>query len=269
MKHGILALFITARHHLKTILLALSVFSCFGSISQAAELDADVIINLDHSYAPYMYGEVDYPLGLYTVLIQATLQKMESKAKIQVVPWKRAVHMVESGQAGIGGLYMNDLRQKKYDFSRPIYTENLVIFTKQERKFPFKNIDDLKGKLVGLNLGWSYGSEIDTARAKGLFRVHEVRDNNHGLLMLSNARLDAIVIDKLSAAMILSKSNHAKELQQLPTPAAINHTYIAFHKSSKMKPFLDRFDNAFILLKKDGSFARIVNRFIQQKPPSS
>ncbi|MTI10753.1 substrate-binding periplasmic protein [Curvivirga aplysinae] len=257
-------LFAIRIHNLVSILSFLYFSYTFMSLA-CAKSDPEIVY-IDNSYAPYMYGEVDYPLGLYKDLIQASFNRMESNIKIKAVPWKRAIKEVQKGRAGIAGLYKTKSRLKKHDFSIPIHSEKLFIYTTIKNTFTFNTMEDLRGKNVGLNLGWSYGDKIEFARKTRLFRIFEVRDNKHGLLMLSRGRVEAVFIDRLSATMILSTSIFNDQIISLPTPVTVNPAFLAFSKSSKMRGFLDQFNKTFIELKLEGKIDDIINSYLNQSP---
>lgn len=130
-------------------------------LSNAYGHDTAFPIFVDNSYPPYMYeAEDDSVAGLYAALLKEIIKDIESDSKLIAVPWKRALLYGSSGMGAIGGAYKNDKRSELYDFSKPIYTEKMVVFVNKEKQFEFNGLDDLAGKIIGVNRGWSYGQNL-------------------------------------------------------------------------------------------------------------
>jgi len=120
--------------------------------AQAAE---PVKIAVDSANPPFMYAEDNKAVGLYPVLLNAVFAKMGMTTEIEAYPWKRTLSMGEKGAAAIGGIYKNEERLKIYDYSDPIFSEKLLIYVNKDASFPFSGVSDLKGKRIGVILGWS------------------------------------------------------------------------------------------------------------------
>lgn len=241
------------------IFMALFLGLFIASPIQSAEAET---ISIDDAYPPYMYSKNKMPKGFYSDIINAVFERMGDAVQINAMPWKRAVFQIDIAAAGLGGLYKTDKRLAKYDYSDAIYEETLVVYTQKNKSFLYTNLDDLNDRLIGVNTGWSYGNAFDKARALHKFKVQEVKTNLQNLKMLAVGRLDAVVIDSLSADLIVKKDQMGSQLVKLETPVTINGAFLAFHKSADKKDLLKRFNKALHTMKSDGSYDQIVKAFV-------
>lgn len=239
-------------------------FGLFFSLFVSAPIYAaePLIIGMDNSYPPYMQGNSNIAEGLYPDLIQAVFKRMGMDVNVKALPWKRAVSGIDKGEIGLGGLYKNDERLKKYDFSDAIYEETLVIYFNKQKPFRFESLKDLDGHVIGINSGWSYGGDFDKARADGKFKVKELKTNTQNLKMLAAGRVDAVIIDSLSSDLIVRENKLGQTVDKLPTSVTVNGAFIAFHKNARMQPLLKRFNETLSEMKTDGGYQNIIENFI-------
>ena len=245
------------------IIFALFILGLFSNAY--GEGDSELTIFVDNSYPPYMYKvkgtEAD---GLYPRLLEETIKQTGHKVEIKAYPWARALLNGDSGIGAVGGAYKNDDRLKTYDFSIPLYQEKLVIFVNKNNKFEFNSIEDLKGKVIGVNRGWSYGQVFDKARANKLFKVNIRSNPNANFKMLALGRIDCLILDQLSGESYIRLLGINDQITSLPNAFSINNGYLIIPKKLKMEKFLNEFNVALDKLKKDGTYNNLLQNFIQE-----
>ena len=171
------------------------------------------VIALDAAYPPYMYESKGEAKGLYARLLDEVFQKMKVDVKLVPKPWARVMRLAKKGKWGVGGIYKNSERMKVFDYSHPIYQEELLLFVKNPSLIEFNSLKDLKGKTLALMRGWSYGTEFDKERNKKSFRVIETSHGEQSFTLLLKGRVDGVVMDGVSAKMILEKNLRLKDLK--------------------------------------------------------
>ena len=182
---------------------------------------------------------------------------MNVPAKFEAKPWKRALSEMDEGKGGVGGIYKNDERAQKYDFSEPILTENTAVYFNKGKPIDFKAVADLYGKRVGVIRGWSYGDAFDAARKDGKISVEEVPNDKANFLKLADGRLDAVLaIEEAGKSIIASEKLTA--IDQGKTFLASNKAHLAFNKSSKQVELLASFSKVIAGMRQDGSLDKIV-----------
>lgn len=214
-----------------------------------------VAINIDAANPPFMFAKDNKPAGIYPAIIQAAFKHMNTPVAIATEPWKRAIEEIDNGKAGIGGVYKNSEREKKYDFSAQIFTEKIVVYFNKTAPVAFSKVADLKGKKVGVIRGWSYGDDFDEARKAGVLTAEEGDSDEATFRKLDVGHLDAVVAVNESGNGLLSKY---KNIASAATPLSQNGTFIAFAKTANMKDVLKSFDQAIKDMQKSGEFKTIV-----------
>lgn len=229
----------------------------------AAASDQAVNVAVDAAYPPYMFGKTPAQ-GLYPEIIRAAFSVSGIRVTVTGYPWKRALGLGREGKAAVGGIYQNLTRMAVYDYSDPIYRETLRVCVKTGHAFPFKGVVDLSGKRVGINRGWSYGEVFDSARRSGLFVAEEATDNQANLTKLILGRVDCVIVDELSLLQIVKRMGWTDQVETLDLPAVVNSVHLVFAKHSAKTDLLERFNQGLVRIKENGTYARIVNRMIDE-----
>jgi len=242
----------------KILCLFLSIiFVCFNSYSSET-------IGIDSAYPPYMHGSKHVAKGLYVQLLKNIFQKMNVGVVLEAKPWKRIMKKAKIGKWGVGGIYKNSERVKIFDYSEPIYHEKLVLFINKSSNLKFNSLEDLRGKKLGVMRGWSYGESFDKARKSKVFSVMETNKGKQSFALLLKNKVDGVVMDGISAKIILEKNNWAGKVKEETTPVARNAAYIVFLKSMKKSGVINKFNNALAKMRKDGSYDKIISSFVKE-----
>ncbi|MBS1156995.1 MAG: ABC-type amino acid transport/signal transduction system, periplasmic component/domain [Proteobacteria bacterium] len=224
-------------------------------ISCSAFSADNIVINFDSANPPFMYEREGKAAGIYPALVTAAFKRMRVGVTLQPRPWVRALRELDEGLAGVGGIYRNAERERKYDFSQPIFVEKLLVYFNKSRPVNFNTVDDLKGLHIGVVRGWSYGERFDLARRAGQFTAEETPSDEQNFSKLERARLDAVLaVAEAGAAQMVTRSN----IQAAPAPLALNVTFLTFAKSARKQALLKQFDLALKAMHADGEFERIV-----------
>lgn len=216
-----------------------------------------IVVDVDAENPPFMSSRAGYAVGLYPAVIRAALGRCYDNVRVQAKPWKRAFVEIDKGQAGVGGLYKNAERLAKYDFSDPIYVENIAVYYRQVRPLEFRSVSDLHGKTVGVLRGWSYGDAFDAARRNGAIATEEVSSDRSNFLKLMDGRLDAVLAIEESGKTTLATPG-VRGIDQASVYLASFPVHLAFNKAAGKGDLLACFNKALAEMKRDESFDRIV-----------
>jgi polar amino acid transport system substrate-binding protein len=209
-----------------------------------------VRIEVDDGNPPFMYARGGKAAGLYPALLRAVFDTMHVPLALDAKPWRRALTELDAGTVGVGGIYKTEERARKYDYSEPLFVEQIVVCDNRRKPVGFKALPDLYGKRIGLLNGWSYGDTFDQVRKAGRLIGEEVRTDALNFAKLQLGRLDAVLIIKEAAAVLLEDGNYP-EVQCAAEPLVQNPTYLAFHKNAHRQELLQAFDKALRALRGD------------------
>lgn len=227
-----------------------------AALSTVHAADA-ILVNVDAENPPFMFAQGGKAAGVYPAVVTAVFARLNIPVSIEAKPWKRALAEIDEAKAGVGGIYKNDERAAKYDFSEPILTENTAVYFNKAHPIDFKTVADLAGKKVGVIRGWSYGDAFDAARKEGKIAVEEVPNDKSNLLKLAEARLDAVLAIEEAGKSIIT-AEKISSIEQAKVFLASNKAHLAFNKSAKQTELLAKFSKAITEMKQDGSLDKVV-----------
>ncbi len=228
-------------------------FACLLSLSSAWAQADELVIYGDDNYRPVIYlDEQGQPAGLLVKVVENYQEVSGEKLKLKLYPWKRAYVSAEQGRGGVIGVSKTDARLQLFDYSAPIYDDNINIVVRKGHEFPFKTLGDLSGRKIGVQLGASYGSAVDAAILDGSLEVET--DSNHfsRMLKLLHGRIDAAFIGngRYGLQVLLASdpqlAKHQDEFVILEQPLVQDQLYLSFAKSMQQQDFLERFNKVLL-----------------------
>jgi len=219
-------------------------------------------------YWPFSYIENAQTKGLYYDLATSIFDSMEKDYSVEVYPFKRSLMLSMSGKGLVVGIFKTDERSIELEFSEPFYQEESVLFVNKDNKFPFNAMSDLKGRQIGVKLGWSYGAEFDQAKESKLFTT-VVGSTEQIYRLLELGRLDAVVDNKLSGISTINDLKVNQSIDVLPKPLVIGGIHIAAKKGLKSE-LLKQFNRHVSRIRDNGEYHKILNRYyLPTKVPSN
>ncbi len=216
-----------------------------------------VVVGVDANNPPFMYAKGVQAAGLYPALLSALFQVAGVPLSLEAKPWKRCLQDTDEGRAGVGGVYKNDERLRKYDFSDALFVERMAVYHRQADGWTFDGLASLHGKRVGVARGWSYGDAFDKAVREGLVSAEEVSADSQNFRKLAAHRLDAVLaIEEAGAANLaeLGLGGLTKSARYLFE----NPTYLAFAKSANQAVTLGAINRALDQMRRQGQYAELV-----------
>lgn len=215
----------------------------------------DLRINFDEAHPPYMYSQDGRAAGLYPVLIRTAFAHMGIAVTCEPKPWARAINELDGTTAGIGGIYKNSERLKKYDYSEPLLVETITIYFHGAHPFSYTRLEDLKGKRIGVMRGWSYGDDFDNVRDAGWFKVEGVSTDEQNFQKLMYGRIDIALAIRESVSHLLGTY---RDIRAADVPLIQPSAFLAFPKPAHRATLLKQFDQALKAMKASGEFSRIL-----------
>jgi polar amino acid transport system substrate-binding protein len=170
----------------------------------------NVTVYGDDAYPPYSYQKGKEARGIYVdILKKAFAQMPDYNVTIELVPWKRAVKLVETGKgfAFFPPYYRPDLRPWVIH-SEPILEEAVVVFCRDDvlasprPDWPA----DYKGLTVGTNEGFSLGRK---EAEQGIITLEEAGDNDKNVIKVANKRIDCYLNDRLAVLQTIQSLKQA------------------------------------------------------------
>ena len=200
---------------------------------------------------------------------------LESAAKLKFdlrrYPWRRLLKNGENGEGIIFGIYKTPERATVFTFSEPAYSEKIWLVSRCADRMIFNNLQDLKGKTIGIVQDSSAGEEFDQ-QVNSLFKAEYNTSNLASrFLKLYEKRMDAFLLyePRTNYSEVQKELNQtfAKEIKEyikkkvdvfclLPKPVSAIDVYFATRRNADQTA-LNLIDKALIQGKKNGELNRI------------
>lgn len=249
--------------NLRRALFAL-ILGCWALVFGAAAAPViPIAIVVDENNAPFMSDEGGVAVGIYPALIAAAFERMQQPVSIEAKPWKRALVELEAAKSGVAGLYRNDSRAAHYDFSEPIFSENVGVYHQKTRPINYRTLADLEGMHVGVIRSWLYGDDFDAAQKAGTIVAVATSSDRINFLKLAHGRLDAVLSVEQSATAVIAKEK-LTNIERSAQFFRVNHAYLAFSKTARQSGLLTRFNATIAEMKRDGTIERIVTQALAE-----
>jgi polar amino acid transport system substrate-binding protein len=233
-------------------------FVSFNAWSRDLNLVCDV-------WPPYQIKDNNALTGYSTELVKAVLGKMDvNNLVIKDYPWKRALHMVTTGETD--GLFSANFAKEREAFAffpeEPLIVSPWVIWVRTDSGINFKEFNDLAGLNCGVVRGYSYTPEFwDFLKSKG--RFSEVADDETNFKKLDAKRVDYTVSELGNGYQILKKFNLKGITPILHTPVKKDGLYIMFNKNRVSKEFTDEFSKALKEFKDTSEYNLLYNSYFK------
>jgi polar amino acid transport system substrate-binding protein len=216
-------------------------------------------------WPPFMLGieGSESTEGIGVDLMNAIFDRIDNvNVKIPLVPWKRAMNLVEQGKAdAIPLLYKTPEREMIMDFTAPLFSsKDLVWYSKSY--FPngleWQTIDDFTPYSMGIVNGYTYSDEVDQAIADKKIRVINARNVNQLLTMLAGGRIDIAIANEIVGLALIKKEFKNRNIVSMKKPISEDDNYLGFSKKTSARDLIPEINNAIADLKKEGVIDKII-----------
>ncbi len=241
------------------LLIAAVVFT--GATSKA---DRTVTLVCD-IWPPYQFKTEEGLTGFSVETVRAVYKRLGIPIDdIKSFPWNRALEMVQFGEATalFSANFTPDREMYTFYPEEVLVDSPWVIWTKD--RDDIKTLEDLKGKTIGVVLGYSYTPEfwdfIET-----YCKVEKVHSDEINFTKLSFGRLDAIVAE-CGNGIYLTKKIGDPSIRPQPDITIKNEgLYIIFSRSSESKEFVEMFSTELRKFKKTEEFKALKKKYLELK----
>ncbi len=214
-------------------------------------------------WPPYQMKEKKGVKGFSVELVTMVLDRMSVQVdSLRVYPWKRAIVMLERGQAD--ALFSANHKESRTVFAHypgeALVLSPWVLWGNENMAEPFGSYHDLKNKRMGLVAGYSYTQEFwKFVKAHG--RYSEVISDEQNFKKLDAGRVD-YVLAELGNGLYLVKKLGLKHIIPFPKqPVKIDGLYVIFSKKNVSKAFVSQFSRELWMLKQEPAYQKLYDLY--------
>ena len=231
--------------------LSFFLFSCNN-----ANIDQHLIIGTSADNPPYEFIQSGKIVGLDIDIINAIAKHLGKEAVIKNLDFNGLLASLTSDNVEllIAGLSITPERETHVDFSQPYISANVAILFRTQDNF--QNVEDLKNKTIGAQLGTIWGVIANDLSKNLHFKINSLSNNLMLVEELKSNVIDAIILEEAQCQKFIANN---PGLSYFPLKAYSSEFAIAMKKGSKMK---SNIDNALLILEKDGTLAAIKKKWL-------
>jgi polar amino acid transport system substrate-binding protein len=220
-----------------------------------------------------VFGAMDYPgicflkdgkpQGIFPAILAGVSKFSGDTYELHLYPWRRAQALALAGEGGIAHFSSTNERRAHFDFSDPVYGDDIDLVVLKGREFSYEEPLNLKGRRVGAMAGASFGQQIDQMMESGEIKV----DRDYGVV----GRLHKLLVGRIDVAVVEGSGGDIddlvgsdEELRQnkakfafLPGKLVHDPLYLAFAKTANRKDVLSRFNAGLAKFKKTPAYRRL------------
>lgn len=254
-----------------TPFLFLSAFT-LSSAADALTVDASTL-----QYPPYEYLENGVAKGMAVDVIREALRRVDNlKVEFNFYPWKRAVLKVKTGQSDL--LFNAGKNEARQQWG--IYTESVLIL---QRYVLFKRRADniqfqqtyagFEDNSIAIRRGYLYGAgPFRQALDGGRFgHISETDSTEQSINQLLKRRVDMFVGDLAPVLYSIRQQGLEDQIdivqyQGKDKVVLVWPTYMLFSKKTVNSQLVERINRALEEMKADGSYQKIIQQYMAQRP---
>lgn len=225
----------------------------------AAASGGTLVMVTNAEFPPYEYHEGSQVVGIDADIARAIADELGMKLEIEDIAFDSIIPELTSGKAdfAMAGMTVNEKRKQSVDFSDTYASASQKIIVKEDS--PIKTPDDLKGKIVGVQLGTTGDIYVSDLEQDGT-KVERYNKGFEAVQALMQGKIDAVVIDGEPAKVFVEQSQGLKILDESFT----DEDYAIAVKKDNTE-LLDKINGALKTLKDSGKLDEIVAKYISAK----
>jgi len=128
-------------------------------------------------------------------LVRDALNRISIKTTVEIYSFKNLISTLNSGKYdGSAALWINDEREKEYNFSKPYLQNQLVLVGHKGIDVSAGSFSELKGKRIGVIENYAYGDKLYAN--KDIIIVNG-KNNQQNLEKLLTDKIDYMLVDAL------------------------------------------------------------------------
>lgn len=205
------------------------IFWCVLFMNFSLILEAETLEFVFSEFPPFEYLEERSAIGMNIVILEEACNRLHITPRFRQLPWQRALEYVKHGRTdAIFSLFKNDERLKYLNYSdENINSVKMILITKRESDIDVIKMEGLRGKIVGVYRGSSYGKEFDNSD----WIIKDVGNTNEALLKkLAVGRTHFVVMDERVAKYWYEKFDMKDVFKTQDYVIFKSPTYVAFSK---------------------------------------
>lgn len=237
-------------------------------ISQSCLAEQPLVFCSVPDIRPLSFEEDSVAKGFFLDVFREVARRAGFEVTFTLYPLKRLEMYLQSGEVdGAVAMVHTKEREEYLVYSpAPIMVSRLLVFVKKGKEFPFTAINDLKGKKIGVILGWKTENiELEQAIQDGTIQIEEVARYEQNLKKLMAERVDCLISTEQLTWYHANELGVANALVSLETPIAEHSVFSVISKNTKNivnpQEFMQKMSVALDEMLSDGTYKQLQEKY--------
>lgn len=241
------------------MVLAASIVGMVAGGPNAHAASSHYTITTDTTFPPFEFQTQggDYR-GIDMDMLKEIAKREDFTYTLKPMSFNAGVQAVQAGQVDgiLAGMSITDERKQTFDFGTPYYKSGIVMAVANKSKVD--SLDDLKGKTVAAKTGSSGAMYAQRMAKKYDFKITYFND--------SNTMYNDVIIGNTVAAFedqpVMAYAIQQGTKMKIVTDPADGNWYGFGVKKGDNAELLKKFNEGYAKIVKDGTYDKIVNRYL-------
>ena len=241
------------------MVLAASIVGMVAGVPNAHAASSHYTITTDTTFPPFEFQTQggDYR-GIDMDMLKEIAKREDFTYTLKPMSFNAGVQAVQAGQVDgiLAGMSITDERKQTFDFGTPYYKSGIVMAVANKSKVD--SLDDLKGKTVAAKTGSSGAMYAQRMAKKYDFKITYFND--------SNTMYNDVIIGNTVAAFedqpVMAYAIQQGTKMKIVTDPADGNWYGFGVKMGDNAELLKKFNEGYAKIVKDGTYDKIVNRYL-------
>ncbi|MEE6707452.1 ABC transporter substrate-binding protein/permease [Weissella confusa] len=241
------------------MVLAASIVGMVAEVPNAHAASSHYTITTDTTFPPFEFQTQggDYR-GIDMDMLKEIAKREDFTYTLKPMSFNAGVQAVQAGQVDgiLAGMSITDERKQTFDFGTPYYKSGIVMAVANKSKVD--SLDDLKGKTVAAKTGSSGAMYAQRMAKKYDFKITYFND--------SNTMYNDVIIGNTVAAFedqpVMAYAIQQGTKMKIVTDPADGNWYGFGVKKGDNAELLKKFNEGYAKIVKDGTYDKIVNRYL-------
>jgi len=233
------------------------------ALTSVARADTVRLVTLE--FPPYQYEANGGADGIVVRILTEAFTELDKDITIEVLPWKRALYSVETGDAdAIFTAYKTPERETFLDYSQTVLMPQVVsVWVKKGSDIGYDGtLESMSNTSIGLVDGISYGTKVDEAIKNGvLTNLDYAPESANNIQKLLGGRIDAVIMNKYGAMHHASQLASLDEVEELQPEISSVPSYIAFSKANNLAGLRDDLDGVLQKMIENGDYQATIDAY--------
>ena len=199
--------------------------------------------------------------GIDIDIAREAMRRGGYEVEVKLVPWKRALLMLERGEADFTTTISRSGDRNTYLAWSPGYrvTVGYRFYAKKGNGQTLTSMEDLDGHSLGITLGYFY-PDVIAKRAKTRYENGSTLTNT--VNMLDKGRADYMVVNGIAGSWEINRLGLTDQLELQPlTYTSDSPTYMAFSLARPYHKPLEAMKRGLTSMSKDGTMLKIEKKY--------